>query len=106
MNKFQLKTKFLCLDHWAASAVHLSTGGSLWSFQSPSRFVLGHSRSFAKNKTAVLSFDLYGKIANSNFTLLFFGLLSRDCISVLLILFSRTFSYRKKLERDRINSIF
>ena len=91
------------MDHWTTSAVHFSNEGSLWSTQTP-LFVRGHSRSFAKNKTAVLSFDLFGEIANSNFTLLLFGLLSRDYSSIFLILFSCIFNCREKLELEMLNS--
>ena len=105
MNKIKLKTQVFYWDHWATSAVHLSTEGSLWSTQF-SLFVPGHSRTFAKNRIALLSFDLYGKIANSIFTLLFFGLLSRERSSILLILFSRIFSYREKREHERLISNF
>ena len=105
MNKLWLKTQVFCLDYWAASAVHLSTEGSLWSTRS-SLFLLVTTCSFSKDETALLWLDSYGKIANGNFTLLDFEVLSRDCSSILLMLFSCTFSCREKLEHDMLNPNF
>ena len=98
MNKSVLTQEtVLLLDHWETSLVHLSTEGSLLC---TSNLSLLYSRSLCllfRIRQLYSRVILYLEIANSNFPLLF-RLLSRDCNSVLLILFSDIFSCREKLE--------
>ena len=79
-----MRSRFLGLDYWETSVVYLSTEGSLWFTYSFS--LISITLPSVKNKTALLSFDLMSGICEQQFSAVFL-LLSRDCSSVLLILY-------------------
>ena len=74
------------LDHWATSVVHLSSEGSLWSISYLFSSSLAITLPSVKNKTALLSCNLMSGNCELQFPAAF-QLFSRDCRSVLLILF-------------------
>ena len=101
--RFDLRSKFLGLEHWTTSVVRLSTEGSLWSTFYLFSSLLAITLPSFKSKTALFSYNLMSGKCEQQFPAAF-QLLSRDCSSVLLILFSDIFSCREKLEHDMLNS--